>query len=206
MRNESKCSMSRPPFILLALALALAGACVAPDGALARGRSAKPDDSSNEKKSEKADKGGSGKPEQLATFGDWGAYAAQAGKSKTCYALGSPRDRSPKAKLKDVTAYIFISTRPAENIHNEIAINLGYATKDGSGASADIDGDSWELITKGTNAWVKDQNKEKEFVGALRGGSKLVVKASSAKGTSTTDSYSLKGLAEALNRVVQECK
>ncbi len=160
-------------------------------------------------KSEKPDKGGeksAGKPEQLGSYGDWGAYAAQNSRDKTCYALGQPRDRTPKAKLKDTSAYVFISTRPAENIHNEVAINLGYATKDGSAASADIDGDSYELITKGTNAWVKDQSREKEFVGALRGGSKLIVKASSAKGTSTTDSYSLKGLSDALARVVQECK
>ncbi|WP_292532270.1 invasion associated locus B family protein [Methylocystis sp.] len=149
---------------------------------------------------------GSEKPEQLGSYGEWGAYAAQSGRNRTCYALAQPKERTPKAKLKDASAYIFISTRPAENIHNEVAINLGYATKDGSAAVADIDGDSYELITKGTNAWVKDQSREREFVGALRGGSKLVVKASSLKGTSTTDSYSLRGLSEALSRAVQECK
>lgn len=161
-------------------------------------------------KNEKAEKAaadkGSEKPEQLGSYGEWGAYAAQNGRNRTCYALGQPKERNPKAKLKDSAAYIFISTRPAENIHNEVAINLGYATKDGSAAVADIDGDSYELITKGTNAWVKDQSREKEFVGALRGGAKLIVKASSSKGTSTTDSYSLKGLSEALARAVQECK
>jgi hypothetical protein len=158
-------------------------------------------------KAEKSDKSGAaGKPEQLATFGDWGAYLAQAGKDKTCYALGQPKSREPKAKLKDTSAYIFISSRPGEGVRNEVAINLGYPTKDGSSASAAIDGDDWDLITKGTNAWVKDQSKEKEFVGALRGGSKLVVKAASGKGTSTTDTYQLKGLSDALARVAQECK
>jgi hypothetical protein len=159
----------------------------------------------NEKAEKPADKG-SDKPEQLGSYGEWGAYAAQNGRSKTCYALGQPKERTPKAKLKDASAYIFISTRPAENIHNEVAINLGYATKDGSAAIADIDGDSYELITKGTNAWVKDQSREREFVGAMRGGAKLIVKAASSKGTSTTDSYSLKGLSDALARAVQECK
>ncbi|MBM3562732.1 MAG: hypothetical protein FJX48_06155 [Alphaproteobacteria bacterium] len=149
---------------------------------------------------------GSEKPEQLGSYGEWGAYAAQNGRSRTCYALGQPKERTPKTKLKESAAYVFISTRPAENIHNEVAINLGYPTKDGSAAVADIDGDSYELITKGTNAWVKDQSREREFVGALRGGSRLIVKASSSKGTSTTDSYSLKGLSEALARAVQECK
>lgn len=158
------------------------------------------------KKGGKTDKSGAGKPEQLGTYGEWGAYLAQGGKDKTCYALGQPKDRQPKAKLKDTSAYVFISSRPGEGVRNEVAINLGYPTKDGSAATAQIDGDNWELITKGTNAWVKDQSKEKEFVGALRGGSKLVVKASSAKGTSTTDTYTLKGLSDALARVAQECK
>jgi hypothetical protein len=173
----------------------------AEDAAKAKRKPAK-----NDKAEKPAADKGSEKPEQLGSFGEWGAYAAQNGRNRTCYALGQPKERNPKAKLKDSAAYIFISTRPAENIHNEVAINLGYATKDGSAAVADIDGDSYELITKGTNAWVKDQSREKEFVGALRGGAKLIVKASSSKGTSTTDSYSLKGLSEALARAVQECK
>jgi len=171
----------------------------------ASGKANKRKPTKNEKAEKPADKG-SDKPEQLGSYGEWGAYAAQSGRSRTCYALGQPKERTPKAKLKDASAYIFISTRPAENIHNEVAINLGYPTKDGSAAVADIDGDSYELITKGTNAWVKDQSREREFVGAMRGGAKLVVKAASSKGTSTTDSYSLKGLSDALARAVQECK
>jgi len=148
----------------------------------------------------------SGKAEQLGSYGDWTAYAAAGGKDKTCYALGQPKDRQPKAKLKDTQAHIFITTRPAENIRNEIAVNLGYSTKDGSAAAAEIDGDAFELITKGQNAWVREQAKEKDFVGALRSGGKLVIKASSAKGTATVDTYSLKGLSDALARVAQECK
>ena len=171
----------------------------------ASGKANKRKPTKNDKAEKPADKG-SDKPEQLGSYGEWGAYAAQSGRSRTCYALGQPKERTPKAKLKDASAYIFISTRPAENIHNEVAINLGYPTKDGSAAIADIDGDSYELITKGTNAWVKDQSREREFVGAMRGGAKLIVKAASSKGTSTTDSYSLKGLSDALARAVQECK
>ena len=171
----------------------------------ASGKANKRKPTKNEKAEKPADKG-SDKPEQLGSYGEWGAYAAQNGRSRTCYALAQPKERTPKAKLKDASAYIFISTRPAENIHNEVAINLGYPTKDGSAAITDIDGDSYELITKGTNAWVKDQSREREFVGAMRGGAKLVVKAASSKGTSTTDSYSLKGLSDALARAVQECK
>jgi hypothetical protein len=213
MPRESR-TRSRPLVTLTAIGLAVSFAVTAAEAKPKSAEEAPAEDTAKAKrkpaKNDKAEKPaadkGSEKPEQLGSFGEWGAYAAQNGRNRTCYALGQPKERNPKAKLKDSAAYIFISTRPAENIHNEVAINLGYATKDGSAAVADIDGDSYELITKGTNAWVKDQSREKEFVGALRGGAKLIVKASSSKGTSTTDSYSLKGLSEALARAVQECK
>jgi hypothetical protein len=233
MLNESSQQNNFAPRALSAIGLSLALALSAvligpPTPAFARGKpaaskesdkktgkaaeEAAPQDEAADKKgkkggkNEKSDKAGAGKPEQLGTYGDWGAYLAQSGKDKTCYALGQPKERQPKAKLKDTSAYIFISSRPGDGVRNEVAINLGYATKDGSAATADIDGDSWDLITKGNNAWVKDQAKEKEFVGALRGGGKLVVKAASSKGTTTTDTYTLKGLSDALARVAQECK
>jgi hypothetical protein len=212
MRNES--SLARLFFLSMAL---LVGIFVQPS--IARPKpaakpaakaapaadAAKSETDSKPDKSKEAGKD-AGKAEQLGSYGDWTAYAAGGGKDKSCYALGQPKDRQPKAKLKDTAAYIFITTRPAENVRNEIAVNLGYPTKDGSAAAAEIDGDSFELITKGQNAWVREQAKEKDFVGALRGGAKLTIKASSAKGTATVDTYSLKGLSDALARVAQECK
>ena len=195
--------------------LALAGAallCAAPP-AFAKSKSAAKDtnaasddspDAHADKKGSKKKGGKDGaKPELLGTFGDWSAFSAQ---GKTCYALGSPKERQPKAKVKDTQAYVFISTRPAEKVRNEVAINLGYSTKDNGSAIADIDGEMFELVTKGVNAWVKTQAKEEELVKSLKEGSKLTVKASSSKGNSTTDTYSLKGLSEALARVQQECK
>ena len=96
--------------------------------------------------------------------------------------------------------------RPSEGVRNEIAINLGYATKENGAATADVDGTSFELVTMKESAWLKNPAQEKEFVESMKHGSKLVVKASSAKGTASTDTYSLKGLSDALARVQQECK
>ena len=204
MRNDS----SKPfrPGAFRTMLLAFAGAALLCAGAPALARTkAKPKPDAESASEKKDAKKGAGKPEQLGSYGDWGAYAA-AGKDKTCYALGSPKERQPKAKMKDTQAFIFISTRPGEGVRNEVAINLGYATKDGGAATADVDDDKFELVTKGMNAWVKNPAKEKEFVEALKTGSKLFVKAASAKGTTSVDSYSLKGLSDALARVAQECK
>jgi hypothetical protein len=204
MRNDSNSSR---PGAFRTMLLAFAGAALLCAGAPALAKTKpKPDATSAADKADKKDaKKGAGKPEQLGSYGEWGAYAAS-GKDKTCYALGSPKERQPKAKMKDTQAFVFISTRPGEGVRNEVAINLGYATKDGGAAIADVDDDKFELVTKGMNAWVKNPAKEKEFVEALKTGSKLFVKAASAKGATTVDSYSLKGLSDALARVAQECK
>src|SRR3954453_11033018 len=73
----------------------------------------------------------------LASFGDWGVYAAQAGRTKICYALTQPKDRLPKTATRD-PAYLFVSFRPAENVKNEVAFVMGYPTKDNGAAEASI--------------------------------------------------------------------
>jgi hypothetical protein len=148
---------------------------------------------------------GYGKSEQIGSFSDWGAYATP-GKDKTCYAMSQPTDRLPKAKLKDIEAYVFVSMRPSEGVKNEVAINLGYPTKENSSASASVDEQEYELITKGTNAWLKNAAEEDKFVKAVKAGAKLVVKATSARGTATTDAYSLKGFSQAFDRAQKECR
>jgi invasion protein IalB len=44
------------------------------------------------------------------------------------------------------------------------------------------------------------------MVDALRKGSDVVIKATTSKGTQTTDTFSLKGISQALDRATQECK
>jgi flagellum-specific peptidoglycan hydrolase FlgJ len=152
----------------------------------------------NEEKSE-------GKPVQIANFGDWGAFLAEGGKEKTCYVLAQPKDRAPAALKRD-PAYVFISSRPGENIHDEVSITMGFPMRHGGDAQADVAGTSFDLVSKGTNAWVKNPAQEADFIDAMKKGAKLVVKATSVKGHTTTDSYSLSGLSEALDRVEKECR
>jgi hypothetical protein len=146
----------------------------------------------------------SGKPVQVGSFGDWGAFLAESGKDKTCYALATPKARDP-AKLKRDPAYIFISNRPAEKVRNEVSVIMGFSMKDGGAAHADIGGENFDLVAKGANAWIKNPAEEARFVEALKKGSRLIVKAPSIKGNVTTDAYSLAGISEALERVQKDC-
>ena len=102
--------------------------------------------------------------------------------------------------------HIFISNRPAENVRNEVSVIMGFPMKDNSEPKAEIGGTTFDLVAKGSNAWVKNPAEEGQFIEAMRRGSRLTVKATSVKGNTSTDTYSLSGLSDALARVQKECQ
>lgn len=146
-----------------------------------------------------------GQPALLQSYGDWGAYAAKGAKARTCYALATPKERLP-AGLKRDPAYLFVSQRPAEGVRNEISFVMGFNVKPGSAPKAEIGNVSFELVAKGPNLWIKNAADEARALDAMRKGARILVKAQSLRGNLTTDSYSLSGLTQALERIQKECK
>jgi hypothetical protein len=101
---------------------------------------------------------------------------------------------------------MFVSSRPLERVREEISILVGYDFKPNADASVEISGMNYAMYTQTNGAWIKNVAEEPRLVDAMRKGMDLTVKGTSAKGTASTDVYSLKGLPDALNRVSQECK
>jgi hypothetical protein len=147
---------------------------------------------------------GGAKATLLATFDDWGAYASGEGRAKVCYALSRPKERLPK-DLKRDPAYLFVSFRPADNVRNEIAVVLGFATRDGGEAEAVVGQSTYAFVTKGANAWVRNPSEESQIIAAFSRGQSVTVKAASGRGNASTDRYSLIGFSQALERARQEC-
>ena len=150
---------------------------------------------------------GGGQPALLGQFGDWGAYTANNNGRTVCYALAKPTSQAtqPPNKPRD-PAYIFVSSRPAENVRNEISIVIGYPFKPGSEAAVDIGSNKYAMYTQADGAWIKNAAEEARMVDAMRKGADMVVAGESGKGTKSTDRYTLKGLGQALDRVAQDCK
>ena len=146
-------------------------------------------------------------PQLLGQYGDWGAYTATPGGKKICFALAKPAgsQTNPANRPRD-PAYMFISSRPAEKVKDEISIVIGYGFKPNSDATIDLNGVNFAMYTQNDGAWIKNAAEETRLVEAMRKGSDLTVKGTSAKGTQSTDTYSLKGVAQALDRVAQECR
>ncbi|MET3912066.1 invasion protein IalB [Bradyrhizobium sp. S3.3.6] len=150
---------------------------------------------------------GGAEPTLIGQFGTWGAYSAAPNGKKVCFALAKPSSSktNPPNRPRD-PAYAFVSTRPAEKVNNEVSVMIGYALKPGSESSVEVGGAAFAMYTQGDGLWIKNAAEEERMVEAMRKSADLVVKGVSAKGTETTDTFSLKGLAQALDRISQDCR
>ncbi|WP_050425755.1 invasion associated locus B family protein [Bradyrhizobium tropiciagri] len=150
---------------------------------------------------------GGAEPTLIGQFGTWGAYTASPNGKKVCFALAKPSSSktNPPNRPRD-PAYAFISTRPAEKVVNEVSIMIGYTVKPGSESTLQVGGGTYAMYTQGDGLWIKNAAEEERMVEAMRKSADLTVKAVSAKGTETIDSFSLKGLAQALDRLGQDCR
>ena len=154
-----------------------------------------------------AQSAGDVQPTLLGQYADWGAYTAAPGGNKICFALAKPKSsKTEPAGRKRDPAYMFVSTRPAEKVKNEISVTVGYPFKSSSDATAEIGTAKFAMYTQNDGAWIKNVGEESRLVEAMRKGADVTVKGTSRSGTLSTDQYSLKGLAQALDRLEQECK
>ena len=150
---------------------------------------------------------GGAEPTLIGQYGPWGAYTATPNGRKVCFALAKPASSktNPPNRPRD-PAYAFVSSRPAEKVVNEVSIMIGYALKPGSESSLEVGGASFAMYTQGDGLWIKNAAEEEQMVSAMRKSAEATVKGLSAKGTETTDVFSLKGLSQALDRLAQDCK
>jgi hypothetical protein len=150
---------------------------------------------------------GGAQPALLGQYADWGAYAATSGGAKVCYALATPASTrtTPPNRPRD-PVYLFISTRPAENVRNEVSVIIGYQLKPDSEVNVEIGANKFVMYTKADGAWVGNAAEEARMVETMRKSADIVVNGTSARGTQSSDRYSLKGLSQALDRVAKECK
>ena len=150
---------------------------------------------------------GAAQPALLGQYGDWGAYAASPGGSKVCFALAKPKTTKiePAGRKRD-PSYIFVSTRPADNVKNEVSVIIGYPFKTSSDATAEVGAVKFAMYTQNDGAWIKNVAEEARMIDAMRKGGDLTVKGTSGRGSQSMDQYFLKGLAQALDKSEQECR
>jgi hypothetical protein len=187
-------------------------------------------DASAARKDKEKAKDVSSKPALVGAYGDWKVYHTTSGKSKICYLLAEPKSREPD-DAKQPKAYAFISERPAEHVRNEVSFVMGFDVAAGGEAREKVKekkherrakkgaseseaafaptvaiGDAaFDLSPKGNDLWIKNAAEEGKVIDEMRKGSDLVIKAASKKGRKTTDTYSLSGFSQAIDKALKDC-
>lgn len=144
-------------------------------------------------------------PKSLGKFGDWAAFVDGADKRKVCYIFAAPKKAEGKYKERD-PIFMLVSHRPGDKVSNEVSIDAGYDYKKDSEAAVAITGRNFKMFTKGKNAWNRDPQADRAMVDAMKGGSDIIVKGTSQRGTQTTDTYSLNGFAAAHAAITKACE
>lgn len=143
-------------------------------------------------------------PKLLGTFGDWNAYTFMDGGGKVCFMSAKPSAQKGKFKKRDAVL-LFITHWSADKTKDVVTVSAGYAYRPGSEATVSVDGKTFRMTTDNETAWSKDPASDGALAAAIRKGAALTVDGVSKRGTKTTDTYALKGSAEAYEAISKAC-
>lgn len=150
----------------------------------------------------------SGKRRHLGAYRDWDAFVyTYPNGQKTCHMISSPKSsQASRANVQRGDIYVMISHRPEYGVTGEVNVVMGYPIRRGSDARLQVDGRSrFEFFSEGSGAWAYDPKDDAAVIAAFRRGNRLVVRATSQRGTDTTDNYSLSGFTAAYNAITAAC-
>lgn len=139
----------------------------------------------------------------LQKYTDWAAYTSGSS-PKVCFAVSQPKSSTPK-NVRRGPIYFYVTHYPADTVNGEISVKMGYPFAPGGKVTVTIGNNKFELFTKDEGAFVEKTEDEAKLVDAMKAGSSMRVQGRSARGTNTSDTYSLSGSTDALERISKEC-
>jgi hypothetical protein len=137
-------------------------------------------------------------------FKNWTAQNTNINGQRVCYAVSSPVAYDPKG-LNRAESRIFVSFRPNDKIQNEISITSGYNYKASSRVNVVIDKKEFKFETEDNFAWLTKYEEEVAMIELMRKSSQAKISATSAKGSKTTDTFSLSGFSDAYEVAKKKC-
>jgi len=150
--------------------------------------------------------------ERVAAHTDWTVFVAS--DPKECYIVSPPtssvatRDGQP-AEVQRGDIRLFVAFRPGEGVSNEVSFTGGYPFREGSPVTLSVGTSTFTLGPgrgdSGEWAWT-DPSDDAQAVAALRRGSSAKLTGTSARGTTTEDTFSLSGFTAAVEDAEARCR
>ena len=141
----------------------------------------------------------------IGTYSSWTSFTHGEAASLLCFAASQPSKQEP-ANAKRDPAFIYVSSWPKDGVKAEISVKIGYALRKASDVTLAVGSASFKLFVNGDRAYVADATEELKLLETMRKGSTMTVQGVSERGTTTTDTYSLAGISQALAAVATNCK
>lgn len=143
---------------------------------------------------------------------DWSVYVAES--PKECFIVSKPTGWSAQRDGQAVTVRrgdirFYISIIPGEEIASEPSFLAGYPLKQDVPVEMKIDATTISLYPNAEinpeYAWPRPDD-DTGLITAMRGGSEAVIIGTSARGTITTDTFSLIGFTAAYEKAQEMCQ
>lgn len=141
----------------------------------------------------------------LGTFGDWEAYRESDRGKPVCFMGAQPKKAKGKYTKRGET-YMLITHRPADKSFGVVSVRAGYDYRKETEVTVTIGKNSFRLFTDIGHAFAKDKKSDTTLIKAMIRGLNMVIRGTSSRGTKTTDTYSLKGVAASWKAINKACK
>ena len=142
-------------------------------------------------------------PKSIGRFRDWESFAMTENGKKLCYAVTSPK-KSEGEYTRRGEIFVMVTRRPAEQVFDEVSAIAGYTYQKGSEPEFSIGRKRYSADSVQDVAWPKVKDG-KALIASMRGGSDMVLKGISSRGTVTIDTFSLLGFTKALQAIQKSC-
>jgi hypothetical protein len=136
--------------------------------------------------------------QSLGVFGGWAAFRDPG----RCYAIAAP---VAGPRPEGWRPFFSIGHWPERGPGGQVHVRLSRAKRDGSAVLARIDGQSFQLVGRGRDAWAPDGRADEALMRAMRTGLNLTVETRAANGARFRDAYQLRGAASAIDAAALAC-
>ena len=145
---------------------------------------------------------------RVAADTDWAVF--QGADPKECWAVTAPKETvntrdGNRVQVSRGDILLYVTYRPEQDVKGEVSFTGGYPFAEGSTATLEIAGTTFELFTEGEYAWPATPADDLKVITAMKRGANAVVTARSARGTQTKDTFSLLGATSMIEKAEADC-
>ncbi|MEP3345064.1 MAG: invasion associated locus B family protein [Litoreibacter sp.] len=145
---------------------------------------------------------------RVASKTDWSVFVED--NPTQCWIVSSPKEvvNTKGGRVVAVTrgdTLMFVSYWPGAGKLGEVSFTGGYPYPDGATVSLQIGDTAYELFTSGETAWAPTPADDNKIISAMKRGADAVITGVSRRGTTTKDSFSLRGFTAALEDASKRC-